>query len=304
MATSTDIVNGALYYILAISILLLFGIAFFLVYFTVRYRKNRNPVPQELPGNWLIELAWVVGPTAIVLTMFLYGYTGFHFLRTAPADAITIKVHARQWSWLFEYDDGRKSADLIVPLGKNIRCKMTSADVIHGFYVPAFRIQQDIVPGITTEVWFKATTLGSNYVFCSQYCGLKHAAMTANLIVVPADQYAAWRQGKKISFTGDLYANMPAGQALLYQRGCISCHSPEGNKMVGPSFKGLYGSPVTVSTGGVERTITADSAYIYKSIVDPKADIVIGYPGTMPSGREVLSDEEIARIISYLKGLR
>jgi len=151
MATSTGIVDGALIYILALSVLLLFLIIFFMIYFLVRYRKSRNPVPSELPQSALLEVLWVVVPTLLVTTMFVYGLTGFRFLRSAPAGSLSVKVHARQWSWLFEYDDGRKSPDLIVPLGQNVRCELTSADVIHGFYIPAFRIQQVHGPGIDRE---------------------------------------------------------------------------------------------------------------------------------------------------------
>jgi cytochrome c oxidase subunit 2 len=304
MATSTGIVDGALIYILAMSVLLLFLIFFFMVFFLVRYRASRNPVPSELPESPLIEALWVVVPTLLVTTMFIYGLTGFRFLRSAPEGSLLVKVHARQWSWLFEYDNGRKSADLIVPLGRNVRCELISADVIHGFYVPAFRIQQDAVPGLKTYVWFNATAMGSYYILCSQYCGRKHSAMLAKLIVVPPDQFEAWRQGKKIQFTGASYMNMPAGERLLFESGCISCHSLEGNPMMGPAFKGLFGSKVLVSSVGVVHTIVADSSYLHRSIVDPGADVVSGFPNTMPQARDILSDREIGEIINYLKTVK
>ncbi|MGA2506418.1 MAG: cytochrome c oxidase subunit II [Chitinispirillaceae bacterium] len=304
MATSTGVVDGALIYILALSVLLFFLIVFFMVYFLVRYRKSRNPVPSELRGSPLLEAVWVVAPTLLVTTMFIYGLTGFRFLRAAPAGSIVVKVHARQWSWLFEYANGKKSPDLIAPLGRNIRCELISADVIHGFYVPAFHIQQDAVPGLKTEAWFNATTPGSYYILCSQYCGRKHSAMIARLIVVPPDQFDAWMQGKNISFTGAEWKNMPAGEQLLFERGCMSCHSLEGTKMVGPSFKGLFGSTVTVRTDGRVRSVVADSAYIHESIVNPGADVVDGFPNTMPPGRDVVSDSEIVEIVKYLKTLK
>ena len=304
MATSTGVVDGALIYILALSVLLLFLIVFFMVYFLVRYRTSRNPVPTELPGSPLLETVWVVVPTLLATTMFIYGLTGFRFLRFAPAGSLVVKVHARQWSWLFEYANGKKSPDLIVPLGKNIKCELISADVIHGFYVPAFRIQQDAVPGLPTEAWFNATTPGSYYILCSQYCGLKHSSMIAKLIVVLPDQFEAWMQGKNIHFADNPWATMPPGEALLYQRGCISCHSLEGNKMVGPTLKGLYGSKVEVMTSGTRRMLIADDTYIRESILHPAADVVVGFPNTMPPSKDVLSDEEITQIINYLKTLK
>ena len=304
MATSTGIVDGALIYILALSVLLLFLIVFFMVYFLVRYRKARNPVPQELPGSMLLETIWIVAPTLLVTTMFIYGLTGFRFLRNAPADSLVVTVHARQWSWLFEYPGGKKSPDLVVPIGKNIRCDLISADVIHGFYVPAFHIQMDAVPGMKTFVWFKATTPGSHYILCSQYCGRQHSAMIARLFVVAPGQFDAWMHGKKISFAGPDLQNMPAGERLLFERGCMSCHSLEGAGMVGPTFKGLFGSTVTVRTDGRVRAAVADSGYIRESIVAPGADVVDGFPNTMPPARDVLSDEEIGAIIGYLKTLK
>jgi cytochrome c oxidase subunit 2 len=303
VATSTAVVNSALYYILAMSALLLFGIVFCMIYFLVRFRASRNPVPTEIKGSPLLEAIWIIVPTLIAGSMFVIGLTGFQFLRKAPADAIVVKVYARQWSWLFEYDDGKKSADLIVPVGKNIRCDLVSADVIHGFYIPAFRIQEDMIPGIKTFVWFKATSPGTSTILCSQYCGRKHSGMIANLLAVPPDQFDAWRQGKAVQFTTS-YGSLPRGQALLFERGCISCHSVDGAAMMGPTFKKLFGSDVTVSTAGQRHDVVADSGYIYESIIHPNADIVVGYPATMPAGRDVLSDEEINTIITYLKTLQ
>ena len=305
MSTLTPIIDSALIYILAFSALLLFLIVFFMIYFAVRYRKVRNPVASELPESPLIEAAWVVLPTLLVATMFFEGLTGFLYMRAVPADSIAVKVHARQWSWLFEYPNGKKTPDLIVPFGKNVSCDLISTDVIHGFYIPAFHIQQDIVPGLKTRVWFNATTLGSYYILCSQYCGRQHSAMISKLIVVPPDQYAAWQAGKIGVPGGDAGTmKMPPGEALLFERGCTSCHSLGGAAMVGPTFKGLFGSSVEVSTSGQRRTIAADSIYIRESIIHPAADVVTGYPNTMPPARDVLSDEEIGEIIGFFKTLK
>ncbi len=305
MSTSTSVVNGALIYILAFSVLFLFLIVFFMIYFAIRYRKSRNPVPVEVRSSNILEAIWVIVPTLLALTMFLYGLTGFRFLRSTPADSILVKVHARQWSWLFEYNNGKKSPDLVVPLGKDVRCDLTSDDVIHGFYVPAFRIQQDVVPGIKTQAWFNAVTTGSYDILCSQYCGLRHSDMRALLIVVPPDQFDSWLKGGNISLPGKVQtASMPDEQKLLIERGCMSCHSIDGSRMSGPTFLNLYGSKVRVRTAGKERTITADSNYIKESIINPGADIVDGYPNIMPPGKDILSDKEINEIIEYLKKLK
>jgi len=305
VSTSTNIVNEAMIYILAFMALLFYLIVFFMVYFTVRYRKSRNPVPSELPDSRLIETIWVIVPTLLVIPMFVYGLVGFQFLRAVPGDSIPVKVYARQWSWLFEYANGKKSPDLVVPLGKDISCELISQDVIHGFYIPAFRIQQDAVPGLKVKVWFNATEMGSSYILCSQYCGKSHSAMIAKVYVVLPDQFDAWLAGKNIKLAGEaLWANMPKGESLLYERGCVSCHSLTGNPMVGPTFKGLLGSNVHVHTGGQGRTLTADSTYIRESILDPSADIVDGYPNTMPPGKTALSDEEIGEVVTFLKTVK
>jgi cytochrome c oxidase subunit 2 len=305
MATLTGIVDSALIYIIVISVLLFGLIIFLMVYFTVRYRESRNPVPRELHYSAMLEIAWVVVPTLIVLTMFFYGLTGFRFFRSEPKDCIHVKVWARQWSWLFEYENKKRSPDMVVPVGRNVCCELISADVIHGFYVPAYRLQQDIVPGLKTNVWFNATELGNSFVLCSQYCGREHSAMIAKIYVVPPDQFDAWLKGKTIPLSGSgIAANMPPGQRLLAERGCLSCHSLYGSKLVGPTFKGLFGSSVKVISGGQARTVLADSAYIRESIINPNADIAEGYPSTMPSGRDILSDGEISEIIAFLKTLK
>ena len=305
MSTSTIVVNGALIYILAFSLLLFIMIVFFMIYFLVRYRRSRNPVPVEIHGNWILETIWVVVPTLLVTTMFIYGLTTFKFLRSNPPDSIKVKVHSRQWSWLFEYENGKKSPDLIVPVGKNIKCELTSDDVIHGFYIPAFRIQQDSVPGITTSAWFNVTTSGSYDIFCAQYCGLKHSEMRANLIAVTQDKFEKWLKGEIIKMPGKIESvEMPVGQKLIFERGCVSCHSIEGGPMVGPTLKGIYGSKSRVKTNGKLRDVIVDDKYLIDSIIDPAKDIVDGYPNTMPLGRDILTDEEIQEIIDYIKTLK
>jgi cytochrome c oxidase subunit II len=305
MSTSTAVVNGAMIYILVFTALLFFLIIFLTVYFLVRYRRSRNPVPEEIRGSNLLEAAWVIIPTILVMTFFLYGLTGFNFLRNVPADSLKIKVIARQWSWLFEYSNGKKSPELIIPISINIECDLHTEDVIHGFYIPAFRIQQDIIPGIPTRVWFKALETGSYDIFCSQYCGLKHAAMTSRIIVVLPDQFDAWLTGKNIQPGGpNFQLSMPEGQRLLSERGCMSCHSLEGNKMAGPSFKGLYGSSIEVITGGVKRKALADKNYIRDSIITPGKDVVAGFPNIMPSGKDILSGREIDEIVKTIEKLK
>jgi len=291
---------------LALSLLLFFLILFFMVLFLVRYHHSKNPVATEINGGTaILEAGWIIAATFLALTMFVYGLTGFDFLRRTPGDSIPVKVFARQWSWLFQYENGKRSPDLVVPVGKNIKAELSSADVIHGFYVPAFHIQQDTLPGLKTQVWFNPQTIGTYDILCTQYCGLRHSDMLAKLVVVPVQDFDAWLRGETISFPDRTQPVFLAeGQKLLVERGCISCHSLEGAALSGPTLKGLFGSNVQVRTDGKLRTIIADEGYIRDSIVDPKKDIADGYPDIMPSGRDVLSDDDLEEIVEYLKTLK
>src|SRR4030042_3191454 len=193
---SGEVVDQVFFYILAITIFLFGLITFLMVYFVIRYRKKRNPQPADLHENIWLEIIWTAVPTLLVLTMFYYGLTGFNFLKKAPAGAMKVKVVARQWSWLFEYENGMKSIELKVPLGKPVQLSLTSEDVIHGFYAPAFRIKQDVVPGMVNYLWFQPTEVGAFDVFCSQYCGLQHAKMQTKIVVLSEEEFNRWYQGK------------------------------------------------------------------------------------------------------------
>ncbi len=322
MSVTTFTVDSAFVYIAAFSFLLFFIIVFLMVYFAVRYRKSRNPVPADISGNTFLEILWVAAPTLLVLTMFVYGLTGFSFLRHPPADSMHVKVISRQWSWRFQYDNGALSPVLNAPIGRDVRLELTSVDVIHGFFVPAFRIKQDAVPGLTTQAWFKAETTGSFDILCTQYCGTGHSAMLAKLNVMPQDQFDQWyasaapppapggTQGTAPApppSTAPQPAAPPAvppGEQLLDSLGCISCHSTDGSPIVGPTFKGLYGSPVDVTTDGAKRTVTADDAYITRSILTPGADVVVGFQNIMPPYQGRITDAQIAEVIAYLKTLK
>ncbi len=192
-ATTIGAVDESLYFIAALSFLLFFGIVFFLVYYAVRYRASRSPVATEIHGNNLLEVLWVLLPTLLALAMFVYGLTGYNFLRRAPAGSFEVTVHSRQWAWLFEYPDGKKTPDLIVPAGRDVKLSIGSDDVIHGFYLPGYRIQVDAVPGMRTYAWFKATRVGAFDILCTVYCGINHSGMLAKLYVLPQDKYDAWK---------------------------------------------------------------------------------------------------------------
>jgi cytochrome c oxidase subunit 2 len=305
MATSTAVVNSALAYVTAFAFLLFFAIVFLLVYFAVRFRRSRNPKPTEIPGNTLLEVLWITMGTLLVLTMFFYGLTGFRFLRRVPAGSLHVKVVSRQWSWLFEYDNGLKATDLVAPVGKKVQVELTSQDVIHSFFVPAFRIKQDAVPGMRTQAWFQATQAGTFDILCAEYCGQRHSAMRARLIVVSPGEFADWYAGRPVQIA-DLRpgTSEPKGEELLLHKGCLSCHSQDGTPLVGPTFKGLLGRTEVVISDSERHTIIVDESYIRRSILDSHADLVAGYQDVMPEEKGLLTDAEIEEIIKYLEQLK
>jgi cytochrome c oxidase subunit 2 len=182
---------------------------------------------------------------------------------------------------------------------------MVSTDVIHGFFAPAYRIKQDVVPGMKTRAWFKAASLGASDILCTQYCGLQHSKMLSMIYVIPPADFDSWYAGQEVEIEGlTSQAERPEGEGLLRQNGCTDCHSLDGTKRVGPTFKGLFGASVKVTTAGKERAAVADAAYIAKSIVDPSADIAVGYEDIMPAGRGLYTDEQLREISDFIGTLK
>ena len=296
---SGRVVDNVFLYILIICVFLLGLITFLMVYFVIRYRREKHPRPADIEGSTWLEITWTVIPTLIVLTMFYYGLTGFEFLKKVPPGAMAVKVIARQWSWLFQYENGAQDTELRVPVGKPVKLLLTSQDVIHGFYAPAFRIKQDAVPGMTTYLWFQPTEVGTFDVLCSQYCGLEHAHMFTKIVALPQEEFTKWYQAKKqeVALKGP-----SLGPKLYQEKGCFACHSTDGTPRVGPTFKGLFGKTEEVLTAGKERTIVADEAFIRKHITEPNVDIVKGYPPVMP--KVSLTDEELTALVEFIRNLK
>jgi cytochrome c oxidase subunit 2 len=297
---SGRIVENVFLYIAAISVFLLVLITFLMVYFVIRYHRKRNPQPEDIKGNTWLEIVWTIVPTLLVLSMFFYGLKGFQSLRKIPEDAMKVKVIARQWSWVFEYENGLKASELRVPVGKAIALSMTSQDVIHSFYIPAFKVKQDAVPGMTNHLWFKPMETGTHDVLCAEYCGLQHSYMLTKVIVLPKEEFLKWYEegGKKEARIP------PSGLKLFEVKGCKVCHSIDGTQLVGPTLKGLFGKTITVVTEGKERQVIADEIYLRKSLLEPNADVVKGFPPIMPSQKGFLMEEEINELIRYMKELK
>ncbi len=295
-------VDLAFYVIIGISTFFLIGITVVMVYFVIRYRKSKNPkADTSITGNNKLELIWTIIPTVLVLVMFYYGWAGFAPMRDVPDDAISVKAIARMWSWTFEYENGKKSDKLIVPKDKPVKLDLISVDVNHALYVPAFRIKEDVIPGRNNYMWFTAQQFGSFDLMCAEYCGLRHAYMLTTVEVVGDDEWAEWMKTPEGESDLDKVAE---GFNVIKMNGCVACHSTDGTKLVGNSFKGIWGKEHKVMVDGKEQTTTVDADYIHQSIFDPNDKVVVGFnPGLMPSYKNMISEKEIEHIIEYIKTL-
>jgi cytochrome c oxidase subunit 2 len=270
-----------------------------MIVFAVKYNRKRHPNPKQIKDNMVLEVTWIVVPLILVLFMFYYGYKAFLPQRNIPENAMPVKVISKMWDWTFDYGANKFSKDtLVVPVHTPIRLDMISLDVNHSFYVPAFRVKEDVVPGITTQMWFIAERKGIYEILCAEYCGLRHSYMIGWVKVVDSLTYENWLAAVE-AIDPDAEHR---GYTLLKQNACIGCHSLDGAKLVGPSFKDLYGQQNTVITSGKERVVIVDSAYLADAIFDPDKDIVKGYSkGLMKSYRSLLKDEDVVEIIDFLK---
>ena len=290
-------VDNVLIYIFGFSLILLLGITAVTIYFVVKYRRSKYPEPtSQVHGSWLLESIWTVLPIIIVLTMFWYGWSNYVGLREIPAGAMEIKATARMWSWQFEYPGGRKESKLYVPVNKPIKVMLYSTDVLHSFFVPAFRIKRDTVPGLESYVWFQAPEPGSYDIFCAEYCGVGHSDMTTSVEALSEEDYAKWVQSAETA--GD-----SRGLMVLNEQGCIGCHSLDGSESIGPSLFELAGNPREIEKDGQTVEITIDEDYLKRAIRDPEVEITKGFDPMMPPyDEETISNDDLQAVVDYLLG--
>lgn len=290
-------VDFSLYLILGISVFFLVGITAVMVYFLIRYSKKNNPVATNISHNNTLEVIWTVIPTILVIIMFYYGWTGYKPMLTAPRGAMEIDAIGQMWKWTFVYPNGKVSDSLIVPIDEPVKLNLISKDVLHALYIPAFRVKQDVVPGDTKMMWFTAQKLGTYDILCAEYCGQLHSYMLSSIKVVERSNYDSWL------LTEPDTSDEHPGLTLMKRNACLSCHTQDGTRLVGPSLKGLLGMTETVVAGGEEKEITIDRAYLINSIKNPNSEIVKGYqPNLMPP--LPLTDEELNHIVDYIETLK
>ena len=281
------------------AICLFFGVAIttaIIVFFFKYHRKTPNAVGVPIHGDMRLETAWMVIPLFLAMAMFGWGAVVYVDYRNAPPDTLDIYVIGKQWMWKAQQPSGLKEInELHVPVGRNIRLVMASEDVIHDFFVPAFRVKMDVVPGHYNTMWFRPTKAGRYHFFCSQYCGTNHALMGGWVTVMEPSDYAAWLSGSGAQ--GDPAV---AGEKLFVERACSTCHVADGTGR-GPSLNGLFGAKVLLADGA---SITANEAYIRESILQPNAKIVARYTPLMPTYQGQLTEEQILALIAYVKSLQ
>lgn len=266
-----------------------------LIIFAVKFRRRRGRPAEQIEGSTVLEITWSVIPFAVFLSFFVWGAVIFFQERTPPQDATEVYTVAKQWMWKFEHAGGQREInELHVPMGRDVKMIMTSQDVIHSFYVPAFRIKQDVLPGRYTTAWFHATKPGTYHLFCAEYCGTEHSGMIGWVVVMEPRDYQAWMTGGG--------GNQPlavTGQKLFSELGCVTCHRSDTQGR-GPNLAGVYNKPVLLEDG---RTVTADENYIRESILEPGAKVVKGFKPVMPTFQGQVSDEQLNALVAYVKSL-
>jgi cytochrome c oxidase subunit 2 len=302
LLTTTDAVDPVFIFIFSAILLLFGGITATMIWFVIRYRRSRAPEPTSaVASNLWLEIVWTVLPSILVMAMFYSGWAGYLALRTVPTGALPVTATARMWSWSFSYANGRTSPQLYVPVGKPVLVNLVALDILHGFFLPAFRVKRDVVPGMKNHAWFVADKAGSYDLFCSQYCGRDHSAMITTVEALPEAEFAAWLvQTEEIAEGQGL---KPDGARLAKEKGCLACHSLDGSRGVGPTFKGLYHKQEIVLQNGRKLTITVDDTYLRESIRFPNEEVVEGFQPVMPANSD-LKDDEIEALVEFIEGVK
>jgi cytochrome c oxidase subunit 2 len=298
--------NLAFYSIAVISVILLIGLTVTMLYFVYRYNKKKNKTATQNEGNTTLEIIWTTTPIILVLVMFYFGWAGWKPMTKAPKDAINVTSVARMWSFTFQYENGKQSPDLVIPVNTPVKIKLVALDVIHSLFIPAFKVKSDMVPGNDKMMWFLPQTIGEFDLYCAEYCGLRHSYMNSNVKVLSQEDYNTWYSDSVTVAADSTVKAVPGAEGLkiMINQGCNACHSSDGSRIVGPSYLHLFGEKQVVISEGKEVEVTVDEEYIKKALYDPNAEVVKGYPkDLMQSYKDVLNDDDIAKIIEYLKSL-
>jgi cytochrome c oxidase subunit 2 len=294
LAGSVDHLYFFLVGVAAFFSLLIFALIFF---FAIRHRRRSEAErPQPVHGGLVLEVVWTVIPLGLVMVMFGWGAVVYLDGARPPGDAMQVYVVGKQWMWKLQHMEGQREInELHIPVGRAVRLTMTSEDVIHSFYVPAFRMKYDVLPGRYTTAWFKPTKTGKYHLFCAEYCGTRHSGMIGWVYVMEPAEYEAWLGGGGTG--GSLASN---GEKLFQELACTNCHRT-GERGRCPDLMNLFGSTVKLADGG---TVKADEAYLRESILYPNAKVVAGYQPIMPTFQGLVTEEGLLQLIEYVKSLK
>jgi cytochrome c oxidase subunit 2 len=289
-------VDAVFLFLVAVTVFFSVGIATTLVIFAVKYRRRSElEAPPEIEGSLALELTWSIIPFLLTVVMFVWGARVFFHMNRTPDDAMNVNVVGKRWMWKLQHPTGQREInELHVPVGRPVQLTITSEDTIHSFYVPAFRIKKDAVPGRYNFAWFKATKTGAYHLFCAEYCGTEHSKMIGRVVVMDPDAYQTWLAGGPAP-----ESPVKAGEKLFTELNCITCHRPDSAGR-GPVLNGIFGRTVTLEGG---EKVVADEAYIRESILSPAAKVTAGYQPVMPTYLGQVSEESLLQLIAYVKSL-
>ncbi len=300
-------VDTAFLVILGISFFFLIGLTVVMIYFIYKYNRKRHPVATQIHGSTTLEIVWTVIPFLLTMVMFYYGWAGWKPMQKAPKDAMEVTVYARMWNFSYEYENGKRTDTLYLPKDKPVKLNLKAMDVLHSLYIPAFRVKQDMVPNKENNfMWFEPQRVGLYEIFCAEYCGLQHSYMYSYVKVMEDSAFQSFiADTTLVAASASIDSPGATGKRIMQNIGCFACHTLDGTKLVGPSFKGIWGAEHTVVTGKETRKVAVDEEYVKRSIYDPNADVVEGFmKGLMVSYQGQLSEDDIANIIEYLKTVK
>jgi len=298
-STVASDVDALFTFINVTSAILLLGITAAIIYFAVKYkRKSEDDVTPVIKHNTALEVTWTVIPLILILIVFFWGFRGYVEMRNAPDNSYVVYVTANSFFWQFTHPNGvQTTGELHVPNGRPVKLMMQSRDVIHSFFVPDFRIKQDVLPGRYTTAWFQTKYAGESVVFCTEYCGTGHSDMMAKVIALEPADFETWLADAKAESERELpLADL--GRQLYQQQGCLGCHSVDGSAMIGPTFAGLFGKERKFTDGS---SVVADEEYLRESIYQPNAKIVEGFNPVMISYQGILNDQQVNALIEFIK---
>ena len=296
-STISGQVDALYFYLCGVTIFFTLLISGVLILFVIKYRR-RTPfeIPRPIAGSHRLEMMWSVIPFVIAMSFFVWGAKIYFAQYRTPKDGIEVYVVAKQWMWKFQHSTGQREInELHVPVGRKIQLIMTTEDVIHDLFVPAFRIKADVVPGRYTTEWFEATKPGRYHLFCAEYCGMNHSGMGGWIVVMEPTDFDNWLSGNV-----NQQSASSAGQQLYQSLGCVSCHGANAEGGRGPALQGLFNSQMPLNNGQV---VKADENYIRESILNPQAKIVAGFGPIMPSFQGQVSEEQLLQLAAYIKSL-